>query len=238
MLRKSLLVFASLVCSAGAGFAADLPTTKAPPAPVYAPPPVFSWTGFYIGVNAGAAFSNGGSLNIFDPTIPANFHASVGSNVGFIGGGQAGFNYQVGAFVWGIETDIQGVTNGGSSFNVGPYGFLNLRTNNNGGWLGTTRGRVGYAIMDRTLLYATGGVAYGGISNDPFNNETNVGYTVGGGIEYAFDRHWTVKVEGLYVNLNPGNRTVDIVSGGVVYPVTFRSDQGGGIVRAGINYLF
>ena len=92
--------------------------------------------------------------------------------------------------------------------------------------------------MDRTLLYATGGVAYGGIANDPFNNETNVGYTVGGGIEYAFDRHWTVKLEGLYVNLNAGSRTVNVVSGGVVYPVTFRNDEGGGIVRAGINYLF
>ncbi len=76
-------------------------------------------------------------------------------------------------------------------------------------------------------------------NNSPFNNSaTDVGYAVGGGVEYAFAQHWTAKVEALYVNLNPGSKTVDVTSGGVVYPVTVRSGDGGGIVRAGINYRF
>jgi outer membrane immunogenic protein len=220
-------------------FAADLPTAK--PAPAFVPPPIFSWTGFYAGINAGAAWNNGGNVTIFDPTIPATRVFGVGSTVAFIGGGQLGFNYQIGAFVWGIETDIQGLTAGGKSINVGPYGFLHIPNNTNGGWLGTARGRLGYAI-DRTLLYVTGGVAYGGFNNNPLNNSgnatSNVGYAVGGGVEYAFDRHWTVKLEGLYVNLNAGSKTINIVNGGNVYTVTGHPGNGGGIVRAGVNYLF
>jgi outer membrane immunogenic protein len=238
MFRKLSVIAALLLVSGGAAFAADLPTAKPAPPPIYVPP-VFSWTGFYLGVNAGAAWNNGGSVNIFDPTVPSNNRFGIGSNVGFIGGGQAGYNFQTGAFVWGLETDIQGIAGGGSSINFGPYTFLNLKNGDGGGWLGTTRGRLGYAI-DRTLLYVTGGVAYGGFNNGPFNNsETDVGYAVGGGVEYAFAQHWTAKVEALYVNLGAGSRTINATSGGVVYPITVRSgDGGGGIARVGINYLF
>ena len=99
MLRKSLAISALLLAGGGVGFAADLPTEKPAPAPAYVPP-IYNWTGFYLGVNAGAAWNNGGSVNIFDPTIPLNDRFRIGSQVGFIGGGQAGYNFQTGAFVW------------------------------------------------------------------------------------------------------------------------------------------
>jgi hypothetical protein len=76
----------------GSAFAADLPTAK--PAPAFVPPPIFSWTGFYAGLNAGAAWNNHGNVTIFDPTIPATRVFGVGGTVAFIGGGQLGYNFQ------------------------------------------------------------------------------------------------------------------------------------------------
>jgi outer membrane immunogenic protein len=236
-MRKSVAISALVLLAGGAAaFAADLPVANAP---MYRPAPVFTWTGFYLGVNAGVAWNNGGSITVVDPVLGPQ-SIGVGSRSGFIGGGQAGYNIQSGALVYGIETDIQGIATG-SSVNWGPYGFLHVSTSGNGGWLGTTRGRVGYAI-DRTLLYVTGGVAYGGFNSNPLNGSgnatSNVGYALGGGIEYAFSQNWTAKIEALYVNLNAGNRTDYVTSGGLVYTVTAKSGNGGGIVRAGVNYLF
>jgi outer membrane immunogenic protein len=236
MRRNRLIATALLLLGgSGIGLAADLPTAK--PAPCCTPQ-YFSWTGFYLGLNAGAAWNNGGSVTVDDP-VAGPYSIGIGSRTGFIGGGQAGYNIQTDAFVFGLETDIQGITNG-SSIHWGPYGFLNLNTNgSHGGWLGTTRGRLGYAI-DQTLLYVTGGVAYGGFNSNPLNGNgsSSTGYAVGGGVEYAFAQHWTAKLEGLYVNLNAGTRTVNVTSGGVVYPVTAKSGNGGGIARVGVNYLF
>jgi|SRR5271170_902267 len=236
-MRSFRLSLAALLVSAAIpAAAADLPTAK--PAPMFTPVPVFNWTGFYIGVNAGGAWNNSGDVTIHDPVSGPHSY-SISSRGGFIGGGQLGYNYQTGQWVFGIESDIQGVA-GSSSVNVGPYGFLHLNTSGNGGWLGTTRGRVGYAV-DRTLFYVTGGIAYGGLNSATLNGgnaTSNVGWTVGGGVEYAFAQHWTAKLEALYVNLNVEDRTRDITSGGVVYPVTSKSGNGGGIVRVGVNYLF
>jgi outer membrane immunogenic protein len=238
VMNKGLALSISfLVAASATAFAADLPT----PRPTqYFGPPGFSWTGFYIGLNAGAAWNNGESVTIFDPTIPANFAASNGSRIGFIGGGQIGYNFQTGPIVWGVETDMQGLTTG-QSFNYGPYGFLHLNASTNGGWLGTTRARLGYAV-DEALVYVTGGVAYGGFNNNPIsgsgNATSNVGYALGGGGEYAFAQHWTARLEVLYINLNTGTQTVNVTSGGVTYPVTAKSHNGGGIVRVGVNYLF
>jgi outer membrane immunogenic protein len=98
--------------------AADLPTRKEAPAPVFVPPP-FTWTGFYIGVNAGGIWPSGGrNASIFDPDssfdggfLTSSFPGGLGSqSAGFLGGGQAGYNWQTGAFVLGVETDFDGST--------------------------------------------------------------------------------------------------------------------------------
>jgi outer membrane immunogenic protein len=239
------MVFKSLICAAAlagvasaAALAADLPTNKPPPEPVFTPVPVYNWSGFYVGANAGVGWSNGGNVTVADPKLGAQ-SISVSSRSGFIGGGQLGYNFQVGQFVYGLETDIQ-YANIGSSVNWGPYGRLGVSTGSSGEYFGTLRARAGYAI-DRTLLFLTGGLAYGGLNSSPVggNATSNVGYALGGGVEYAFTQNWTAKIEALYINLsNGGGRTIYVTNGGVVYPVSANSGNGGGLVRVGVNYKF
>src|SRR5436305_5832967 len=124
MLRKPLLSAIAMTCLVGSALAADLPSRNAPPpAPYISPVPVSTWTGFYVGVNAGGTFS-GSSLIALTPStdfgpFPSGFASAqaIGAyptaltsrRTGFIGGGQAGFNYQFGMFVAGFEADIQGL---------------------------------------------------------------------------------------------------------------------------------
>jgi outer membrane immunogenic protein len=225
----------SLTLASSAG-AADLPMKSAPPPPP--PPAAFTWTGFYFGANIGAAWSNAGNVTVSDPVLGSQ-SIGVGSHTGFEGGGQIGYNFQAGSFVYGLETDIQGIDTG-STIHWGPYGKLGLSTGSSGGYFGTVRGRLGYAI-DRTLLYFTGGLAYGGLVANPLQGgaTSNVGYALGGGVEYGLTQNWTVKVEGLYVNLSSGSsRTVYVTNGGLLYPVNANNGNGGGVVRVGVNYLF
>src|SRR5579862_8868434 len=115
---KGTAAAALMVAGTLAAQAADLPTRKEAPAPVFVPPP-FTWTGFYIGLNAGGIWPSGSrSATLFDPDagidggfLNAAFPGGLGSqSAGFIGGGQAGYNWQTGAFVLGIETDFDGTT--------------------------------------------------------------------------------------------------------------------------------
>ena len=107
------------------------------------------------------------------------------------------------------------------------------------------RARLGYAI-DRTLIYITGGLAYGGLNTNPLtgNTTSNTGWTLGGGVEYAFTNNWTAKIEGLYVDTGEGRqtRTYTNVTGAVLpvgnYTATTNGSGGGGVVRVGVNYKF
>ena len=189
----SPLVAAALLAAGGSAVAADLATTKAPPAPL--PPPAM-WKGFYIGLNAGGLWSNSGSAQIStypiatqltNPANPQNaiFATSlngplnIGSTNGFIGGGQVGYNWQPGLMnnnlIFGFEADIQGVVVTGSKSRVvnniwpvaAPTGgslWNNLDANGNMNFFGTVRGRVGYLVNPTLLVYGTGGLAYGGVS--------------------------------------------------------------------------
>ena len=180
---KGVAVAALTAVGAVAAQAADLPTRKEAPAPVFVPPP-FTWTGFYIGLNAGGIWPSGSrSASLFDPNagtdggfLNAGFPGGLGSqSAGFLGGGQAGYNWQTGAFVLGVETDFDGSTvsksfnNVGAPFRRGRSGalagdFLSVNGKASLSWLGTTRGRVGFVATpdNRLMIYATGGVAYGG----------------------------------------------------------------------------
>ena len=265
--RTSLLLSAAVAAMASSSaFAADLPSrSMAPAAPYIAAPPVFTWTGFYIGVNAGAAFgSKNGGVGAFGFTAPAPGTGFVGSNSNdtrFTGGGQIGYNWQVGALVYGLEADFNYLGNNGNNNAVVPAGattpfFVASNRSNNDNFLGTVRGRLGYAV-DRALFYVTGGLAYGSGSNNggsviytptvggPFaytsnsSNNSNLGYAVGGGLEYAFTPNWTAKVEYLYINR--GNKSVAYLAPvGAPAGTSFvtRGHNTDNLLRVGINYKF
>lgn len=232
---------AAAMLIAGSAYAADLPSRKGPPPAVYAPAPIFTWTGFYVGLNAGVG------INANSSQLGPLMNSSGQSDPAFTGGGQIGYNWQTGAMVLGLETDINylGASNSDSGSMFGGNG-------SSAGYLGTVRGRVGYA-MDRFMIYATGGLAYGS-SNTPSSmagldafgaphllsnmggTSTSVGFTIGGGVEYALSQNWSIKAEYLYVDL--GSTTAnyyDALSGALV-PSTMGNREH--IIRAGVNYRF
>jgi outer membrane immunogenic protein len=239
-MRSSLLSLlagtAALAIAASAAQAADLPSRYAPP-PMIAAVPVFTWTGFYVGVNAGYGWNTNDNNNFVDPVL--GVVSTGGDDGGFVGGGQVGYNYQIGQFVIGLETDIQYADLGGGRNTFGQAAFLG--DNNDGNWFGTVRARAGFAF-DRALIYATGGFAYGDIGsgssvlvgpNGAFvgsSDSTNTGWVVGGGIEYAFTNNLTAKLEGLYVNLDTENNNFGAFAD--------NNNAEFGVVRAGLNYKF
>ncbi|QFU15652.1 outer membrane protein [Microvirga thermotolerans] len=211
--------------------AADLPSRYSP-APVYSAAPVFTWTGFYVGANAGYGW-NTGTSRYYDPAFG---YVGGGKSGGFVGGGQLGYNYQFGMFVLGAETDIQYAAVGNKGASYGRIYF----PGQSDGFFGTIRARAGVAF-DRALVYGTGGFAYGDIGGnaavDPLlgyrrDDNTNGGWTVGGGVEYAVTNNISAKVEGLYVNLDTRSNYVGGTAGSV------RRDTEFGVLRAGVNYKF
>ncbi|MGO4571773.1 outer membrane protein [Microvirga sp. 2TAF3] len=213
-MKKILLSSVAILGFTASAMAADLPSRRHP-APVVAAVPVFTWTGFYAGVNAGYGWSTNNDT-VFVPGVGL---VGNGNDGGFVGGAQLGYNYQMGMFVVGAEADIQYADLGRNNNNG--LGF----NNSSDDWFGTVRARAGVAF-DRALVYATGGFAYG---------DANTGWTVGGGVEYAFTDNLTAKVEGLYVNLNRGN---DHFVVGLPVGVAGNKNNEFGVVRAGLNYKF
>ncbi|WP_243368918.1 outer membrane protein [Microvirga solisilvae] len=212
-MKKILLASVALLSLSAAASAADLPSRRAP-APVVAVP-VFTWTGFYAGVNAGIGFNNGGDNDIVFGG--ATITGDSDDDAGFVGGAQIGYNYQIGSFVVGVEGDLQWADFGSTTY-VFPAGTVTVDSDD---WFGTVRARAGVAF-DRALIYATGGFAFADDRN---------GWTLGGGLEYAFTNNLTMKVEGLYVNLEDE----DFTFGGTTFS-TGETDFG--VVRAGLNYKF
>ncbi|MBM1171575.1 outer membrane protein [Microvirga arabica] len=218
---KALLTGLAVATALGtAAHAADLPMRSAPPAPIVAAAPVFTWTGFYVGVNAGY----GWNTNDDDVVIPGVGTFEADDEGGFVGGGQVGYNYQIGSFVLGLETDIQYADIGGDN----DFGGI-LDDGDSDSWFGTVRARAGVAL-DRALIYVTGGLAYGEVNNGFYtSDDVSVGWTLGGGVEYAFTNNLTAKVEGLYVNLEQDD-DLPVIAG--------RDETEFGVVRAGLNYKF
>jgi outer membrane immunogenic protein len=239
--KLSSLAALALFLSVGSAMAADLPSRKGP-APAFVPPPPM-WTGFYVGLNAGGTWGESGAVDswsynfqatpnlLFGPAAAALATTSlpVSGNVGFIGGGQVGYNWQFGSsFMAGIEADIQGVAGSGSSSTaVGRVVVANgdrwsigqvATASQSLDYLGTVRGRLGWLFSPTLMVYGTGGLAYGGVTanagvtqlvfeqppaystNGSFS-DTRVGWTAGGGLEWMFAPNWSAKVEYLYYDL-------------------------------------
>jgi outer membrane immunogenic protein len=245
---------------AATAVAADMPVPygKAPP------PPEFSWTGLYIGGNVGwQQLEDNGYPFCLDPTgamqglgcdiIPGG---QMGGN-GFFGGGQAGYNWQAGKLVLGIEADMQGVSLKASESIAGPFNVVSpipgsfpgssFNATESVTWLGTLRGRFGVAF-DRLLVYMTGGLAMGGVDVTqahilpPAQYSSNTsrvlnGWTFGGGVEWAFLDRWSVKAEGGYYDLGTIQTSGSAVGApplGFLLGKTFETR--GAFARAGVNF--
>jgi outer membrane immunogenic protein len=218
-MKKLLLAGVTLIAlGTMSASAADIQRRQMPAkAPAYVPPPAYNWTGFYLGINGGGAW---GRSDFSAPFASGSFDTS-----GWLAGGTIGYNWQTGPVVFGLEGDIDWAHINGSAI-CGGVTTCEIRAN----WLGTARGRLGYAF-DRIMPYVTGGAAFGGIkTNVPgFGNtsDTKVGWTVGGGVEAAIAGPWTAKVEYLYVDLGHP----DSILGSDAKFTT-------NVVRAGLNYRF
>jgi outer membrane immunogenic protein len=224
--------------------------------------PMFNWSGFYAGLNAGAAWGREDETLVLTglwPTQPefTGIQAAGSQGMhpsGFTGGGQLGFNIQSGPAVFGIEADINSLRLRGHRFipNV-PNASANtysLAATSETNWMATARGRAGFAI-DRLLLFFTGGVA---IIDDKFSQrltQLNFAFSesgsasatksvaiIGGGLEYALGNGWSFKGEYLYANLG----ALAFSSAGSAPFGAFTGDHSNKlkveIVRAGINYRF
>jgi len=211
-----LLGLAATGLGATSAVAADLPRampTKAPA--IFAPG--YSWTGFYLGVNGGGAFGRSDWSGFGNDTNVS----------GGLVGVTAGYNWQSGQWVFGLEGDIDWSSIKGSFTNAAcPTG---CETKNS--WLGTARGRLGYAF-DRVMPYITGGAAFGDVKATQAGvgsvSDTNVGWTAGAGVEWAAISNWTAKIEYLYVDLASNPFSITGVSNGYRF----------GEIRAGVNYHF
>lgn len=223
----------------------------------------FNWTGFYIGGNVGYGFGGDGDVTSRGQLGPNIANIATGARPGSIeldrngllGGAQIGYNWQIGSLVYGVEGDISltdlkdkrdFVT---SQINTG-LAQSNVFSSELE-YFGTVRGRAGFAL-DRTLIYGTGGLAFGKVNSsvsmfDPSgvkqftdeSSDTKVGYAVGAGVEHAVTNNITFKTEYLYYDLGKDRLNVSAIPGtGVAggYDSTFRND--GHLVRVGLNYKF
>jgi outer membrane immunogenic protein len=199
-IHKSISTAGLLLIAAGTTsvLAADLPSAKG--APVFVPPPpVLSWTGLYIGGQVGVQWGQTGwnrydvtNTTVIAPQLPY-------TNNGVTGGGHIGYNYQLNQFVLGLEGDVEGTNYKGNGIS------------NGNAWVNTTRadieasirGRAGIA-WNQLLVYVTGGAAYENFhltaQNPPGifyagNDFSRIGWTAGGGVEYTFNSHWSMRIE-------------------------------------------
>lgn len=173
-------------------------------------PPPFSWTGFYIGVHAGAGWSDA-DVNI--PLYTTPNHSQNGN--GFVGGGHVGYNYQIGTVVLGVEGDFSGSTVSSLALSHGSGGEQYQIDEN---WRASVRARLGFAF-GKGLIYATGGVAWVDFdtryqpANGGTRGTTATGWTAGGGYEYALTSALLLRAEYLFadfdkehfVHLGPSN---------------------------------
>jgi len=218
---------------------------------MYSPVPIFNWTGFYVGGNAGYGWAH---VDASASSVLGS--ASAGFNMkGMIAGAQLGAQLQSDRWVFGIESDFQGSwqkLNGvGDNGNVA---VLNASVGSPGSpisetdkidWFGTTRVRVGVA-EGPALIYATGGVAYAsvktqasasGISIISGGDKTRFGWAAGGGLEFMIGKNWTIRGEYLYLDF--GGYTDRYIYSGTVpgTPVDLHQRVTDQIVRVGVNYF-
>jgi outer membrane immunogenic protein len=214
--------------------AADLPYAKAPVVAT----PVYDWSGYYVGVFGGGGLGNHNYNNANGFAGFANFTVNYAST-GAVGGGEAGYNWQTGNYLFGVEADgfWSGIKGNDASQQLGVTDQSNLR------WGGTLRARGGVAV-DRLLLFFTGGWAFGDILHtstaagfpvDQFTNHQS-GLTAGGGIAYAITNNVIGKIEYRYYDLGRYNRTGNPLTPNGQLPYTV--DNTYSVVTLGVDFKF
>jgi outer membrane immunogenic protein len=246
VMRALLLAAGLLLMTWGTAASADLPRLSRPSA-VRVPAATslyMGWSGFYFGVNAGGGIGNSKS----DFSVGGPLFASVNNAFsGAVGGGQAGFNWQSGLTVIGLETDLQASGIRGSLSTPCIPGICGLPLtatyNDKVPWFGTVRGRLG-AAASSWLMYVTGGYAYARIETDALAaagmaaaafslHDTKSGWTAGGGIEVALAPGWSAKLEYLYLDFgHRGSTLVLLPAAAIVDDAHFTMN----VVRVGVNY--
>jgi outer membrane immunogenic protein len=256
-MKKFLLSTVALVALGAGASAADLAPryTKAPTMVDAA----YNWTGFYAGLNVGAASTDGNLTALLTDGFDENRFADTFRKTGILGGGQIGYNYQSGISVFGVEADADWL-NVKSTVNTARDPFFSGKGtaaasfSSSIDWLVTARARAGIAATPALLLYVTGGLAVAGVnvryqssattvgpllSNSLSVNETKYGWTAGFGAEYALGSNWSVKAEYLRVLL--GDTTVNVPFDQASAPGltgSIKVSQNIDLIRAGINYKF
>jgi len=264
-MKTSLAVIPCLALAPVLAWSSDAPEALAKN-PIGAEAP-FTWTGGYVGLSGGDTWNSDTAHFALIPETfgTMNLPATTRLNSqGFMGGAQAGYNYQIGRIVFGPEFDISSLNQTADSRASGRdnFGFPYTTTRSESlDWLGTSRVRLGFTPVSRVLIYGTGGVAFGhasgatsttapgvnifglnlfGLNNAGSFSETKVGPTVGAGLEYALNNHFSAKIEYLYYDL--GHVTVTGVPLGSFAFSANRSntifEENGQIVRFGLNYKF
>jgi outer membrane immunogenic protein len=297
-MKRTLLCAAALLSMSSLSFAADLPSRAMAIAPVYLAP-AFTWTGFYVGGNVGAAWggkSNCPTINslangVYTPNTEFLPNCNGNGNTGVIGGIQAGYNWQFGGWLFGLEGDVNWIgRNNDHGYDYAVFGSPALGNmpagNDNRGrpstsvtnhvysWTGdgnantlsTIRARFGFTT-DRTLFFVTGGAAFrngdnnasltdtavtittssSGVSStstpivrtyNRSGNGDNVGWALGGGLEYALTENLSTKIEYLHAQFGNGGNTY--TNPDTIDRQAFLGDHKNAIdiVRVGLNYRF
>jgi outer membrane immunogenic protein len=230
-MKKVFLATVSVLALSRAAFAADLETK----APRYQAVPAANWTGSYLGIQGGIVHQDGSFHD-----IGGNSGEHEANKLGATVGGVLGYNWQYGSFLYGVEGDWSAL--GGKSTGDGQF----LQTSFGADWVATARGRAGLAV-DATLLYLTGGLAFGHLKDNvtPIagvvsldQDATKVGWTAGVGIEHMLSANWTAKAEFRYVDFGTSSAscTPGTFSCGAAYRGEFGNTLKMGLI--GLNYKF
>ena len=232
---KRVLAIASGLLLSTAAYAADMPTVQPPPPQhpwhqLTSGAPAADWSGFYLGVQGGWGWGS------FRDDYTAFVHTVTGDVSGGLLGGVAGYNWQAGRWVLGVETDLAWANLSGSE--PSPLPFYD---STNVDWFGTTRLRLGVPA-NNVLWFVSGGVAYGGVHrgdtgpgtpSSVSQDNTNVGWTVGAGADVALRDGWSLRGEYLYVDL--GTSSFPATAGGFE---VYDRNVNFSVIRAGLNKRF
>jgi outer membrane immunogenic protein len=253
MLKRLVLCAAAVLAPLAGALAADLPNRYGGP-DLFSPAPVATWTGFYAGAQLGYAWGSDRS-DFKVPGFPFTFTNDEQAASGPVGGVHAGYNFQIGLAVLGVEADVEIAGIEGRAGRSGKDLFADFATSSDmkTNFQGSLRARLGFAMLDRLMLYGTAGVAVAEIENRyavtlPAGNmfgapagssgvnfdEARWGWTVGAGVEYALMSNWTARFEYRYTNFSAYKNALALLG-----PDSF-SEQAPDFhtVRIGVSYRF